>query len=289
MKYLGDSFDIHCGGEDLIFPHHENENAQSESVTGQPLAKMWVHNGFLKIDGEKMSKSLGNFWITRDILAKYPAPVVRLFLLSAHYRSPLDFSESNLNNTKKAYDEIHSALEPIGDLLRHYPEAIMENNPDVSLLLNSISADREHFDKYLDNDFNTAGALGQFFILLNRLTDFIAKRRSNFSQQDYQVFRKMVEQLMDMFSILGIVIHVNQRQEEDINDLRELETARGQKNWIKADEIKKRFLAKNYRVRDYGKYSGVSGPAVPAGKEKMTAQEYFGELFKRMGISNASK
>jgi cysteinyl-tRNA synthetase len=106
MKYLGESFDIHGGGEDLVFPHHENENAQSEAVTGKPLARFWLHNGHLKIDGEKMSKSLGNFRFVRDILTHLPKQVLRLFLLSAHYRSPLDFNPENIDSVQKRYEEI---------------------------------------------------------------------------------------------------------------------------------------------------------------------------------------
>ena len=117
MKYLGDTFDIHGGGKDLIFPHHENEIAQSEAATGNPFARYWLHNGFVNINAEKMSKSLGNFFTIREVLEKYDSEVLRFFLLSAHYRSPLDFSDQNLNEAESGMERIYTTLAGIDEVL----------------------------------------------------------------------------------------------------------------------------------------------------------------------------
>ncbi|MCK5595728.1 cysteine--tRNA ligase, partial [bacterium] len=145
MKYLGEIFDIHSGGQDLIFPHHENEIAQSEAATGRPFVKYWLHNGFLNIDGEKMSKSLGNFFLVRDILKKFSPQVVRYFMISAHYRSSLDFSEGSMNESGKALERIENCFDNIKENVENLDAPKIHTRSEW---LNK-------FEKAMDDDFNT--------------------------------------------------------------------------------------------------------------------------------------
>jgi len=158
MDLLGETFDIHMGGTDLIFPHHENEIAQSEAATGKPFARFWVHNGFLNINGEKMSKSLGNFFTINQVLEKFEAPVVRYFLLSAHYRVPLDFSDSALHEAKTALTRLRTAR-----AAAHYMADGAEPDFENPLVVARISEIRRAFEEGMDDDFNTPRALAALF------------------------------------------------------------------------------------------------------------------------------
>ena len=158
MDLLGETFDIHMGGNDLIFPHHENEIAQSEAATGKPFARFWVHNGFLNINGEKMSKSLGNFFTINEVLEKFEAPVVRYFLLSAHYRVPLDFSDSALHEAKTALTRLRTAR-----AAAHYMADGAEPDFENPLVVAQISEIRRAFEESMDDDFNTPRALAELF------------------------------------------------------------------------------------------------------------------------------
>jgi cysteinyl-tRNA synthetase len=181
MKFLGETFDIHGGGKDLIFPHHENEIAQSEAATGRPFVKYWLHNGFVNINAEKMSKSLGNFFTIREVLGKYDSEALRFFLLSAHYRSPLDFSDQNLAEAEVGIERIYSALAGIDEALATGGEEfVASGNPDLL-----AGAEREFRDKSgslaarfaeaMDDDFNTALALGNVFDLVRCVNRFLAE------------------------------------------------------------------------------------------------------------------
>ncbi|MEJ2700309.1 MAG: cysteine--tRNA ligase, partial [Desulfuromonadales bacterium] len=152
---LGDTFDIHGGGRDLIFPHHENEIAQSEGVTGKPFVRYWLHNGFVNVNQEKMSKSLGNFFTIRDILQKYDAEVVRFFILSAHYRSPIDFSDQNLEDARAGLSRFYEALKVAGEAIEGCPQ--VEGGAEEADLLEA------RFREAMDDDFNTALAIGHLF------------------------------------------------------------------------------------------------------------------------------
>jgi cysteinyl-tRNA synthetase len=176
MKYLGDTFDIHGGGKDLIFPHHENEIAQSEAATGRPFVKYWLHNGFVNINAEKMSKSLGNFFTIKEVLEKYDSEVLRFFLLSAHYRSPLDFSDQNLTEAESGMERIYSALAGIDAALAQGTVPADDGTPPAEAeeeLRAKVAAFPERFREAMDDDFNTALALGNVFDLVrsvNRVT-----------------------------------------------------------------------------------------------------------------------
>ena len=165
QKYLGETFDIHGGGRDLIFPHHENEIAQSEGTTNKPFAKYWIHNGLINLGKEKMSKSLGNIITTHELLKRYPAEVIRFFILSSHYRSPVDFSEQLMNQAVVALERLYDAMELIQEKLKMnvLPGEISEGGEEVAELSSTL---KDKFIKAMDDDFNTAQALGYMFELV---------------------------------------------------------------------------------------------------------------------------
>jgi cysteinyl-tRNA synthetase len=168
MKFLGETFDIHGGGKDLIFPHHDNEIAQAEAATGKPFAKYWLHNGFVNINAEKMSKSLGNFFTIKEVLERYDAEVLRFFLLSTHYRSPIDFSDQNLKDAELGLERIYKALAGLDERFetgRELPGATAANTE----LEGKCQAIASRFAEAMDDDFNTALALGHLFDLVRSI------------------------------------------------------------------------------------------------------------------------
>ncbi|MGA2192620.1 MAG: cysteine--tRNA ligase [Nitrospirota bacterium] len=176
-KLLGDTFDIHGGGMDLTFPHHENEIAQAEAATGKPFVKYWMHNGFVNINREKMSKSLGNFFTIKEILDKYEPEAVRLFLLSTHYRNPIDFSDQSLKDSKAAIDRYYTMMEGLEEAIgKDYPPRPVKSDelsPAVREFYGKIATFKERFEEAMDDDFNTASAIGAVFELvreINRIT-----------------------------------------------------------------------------------------------------------------------
>jgi cysteinyl-tRNA synthetase len=178
MKYLGTTFDIHGGGKDLIFPHHENEIAQSEAATGRPFVRYWLHNGFVNINAEKMSKSLGNFFTIKEVLDKYDSEVLRFFLLSAHYRSPLDFSDQNLTEAEAGMERIYKALAGIDEALSGEAPAggVSAASADaVQELAEKAASFVERFREAMDDDFNTALALGNVFDLVRSVNRVLAE------------------------------------------------------------------------------------------------------------------
>ncbi|MHB8963809.1 MAG: cysteine--tRNA ligase, partial [Saccharofermentanales bacterium] len=170
LKYLGDTIDIHCGGQDLVFPHHENEIAQSEAVTGKPFVRYWIHNGFININNHKMSKSAGNFFTIRDITKKYPYDVVRFFILSSHYRSPINFSDDLLEASSNALERIRNCKASIDFEIGNNPKFSSGSHPinvDEDLALtNSIKNAGEKFIESMDDDLNTADAISEIFNLV---------------------------------------------------------------------------------------------------------------------------
>ena len=175
-KYLGEEIDIHAGGEDLIFPHHENEIAQSEGANGKTFAKYWMHNGFLNIDNKKMSKSLGNFFTVRDVNQKYDPQVLRFFMLSAHYRSPLNFSEDLMEAAKNGLSRIVSSVEN----LRYLSEITVkwEMSEDEKKLMDEVKRFRLKFEEAMDDDFNTADAVSVIFELVKFINIHTSKENS---------------------------------------------------------------------------------------------------------------
>ncbi len=172
MKYLGETLDIHGGGADLIFPHHENEIAQSEAYTGKPFVRYWLHNGFITVNKEKMSKSLGNFFILREILARYPAEVVRFYLGSTHYRSPLDFDDTKLDEAARALSRLNNTLRRLDETIRKSGEAGPAHEADGDFLAR-INELKSSFEAAMDDDFNTAQAVGHLFDMAREINAYI--------------------------------------------------------------------------------------------------------------------
>lgn len=169
MKYLGETFDIHCGGQDLVFPHHENEVAQSEGFTGKPFARYWMHNGYLKVNNVKMSKSLGNFFTVREIAEQYDLEAVRFFLLSAQYRSPLNFSAEQVAQAAAALSRIETARDNLAFAAERQAEGAV--SPEVAGLIDKLEAD---FDEAMDDDLNTADAIGAIFEFIREINIRVA-------------------------------------------------------------------------------------------------------------------
>jgi cysteinyl-tRNA synthetase len=191
IRYLGHTFDIHCGGEDLVFPHHENEIAQSEGATGQPFAKYWLHVAFLRMEGEKMSKSLGNFVTVREALQKYSAESIRYFMLSAHYRSPLDFSDTSLKESSTALQRGYNCLENIKSKVGKG-----NNNPT---LLDKV---KESFENGMDEDFNTPRAFAAIFELIGELNQRLAINKV--TQEDIDYLTSGAYTIKTLGAVLGL-------------------------------------------------------------------------------------
>lgn len=200
-KYLGDTFDIHGGGMDLIFPHHENEIAQAECASGKAFARYWIHNGFVNIDKEKMSKSLKNFLTIRDVLKDYPSEVIRLFLLSNHYRSPVDFSHQNLIETKAGLDRFYTVLSDINN-----PDLMAgSGNPgEMDQTQKELEGFMEKFRAAMDDDFNTAAAIGHLYALTHSLNTAIDGAKKNNRKISGAISKKAAEIFRKTGEILGL-------------------------------------------------------------------------------------
>lgn len=231
-KYLGDEIDIHAGGEDLIFPHHENEIAQSEAANGVPFAKYWMHNGFLNINNQKMSKSLGNFFTVRDIEEKYDLQVLRFFMLSAHYRSPLNFSAELMEAAKNGLERIVTA----GRTLKRQMEAAakQELSEEEQAYFDATEEYVKKFEAAMDDDANTADAVSAVF----ELVKYINTNAS--SENSYMYLELLYDRLNTLCDVLGIILE----QEEELLDadiealIQERTEAKKAKNFARADEIR---------------------------------------------------
>ncbi len=243
-KYLGEQIDIHAGGEDLIFPHHENEIAQSEAANGKEFAKYWLHNGFLNIDNRKMSKSLGNFFTVREISEKYDLQVLRFFMLSAHYRSPLNFSGELMESAKNGLDRIVTAAENLRFLIQNaQADTMSEEEKDLSARIQEYI---DSFEKAMDDDFNTADAIAAVFELVKH-ANTTAKGES--SKEYLQILLDVLVKLTD---VLGIIVE----KKEDLLDadiealIAERQAARKEKNFARADKIRDELLARGIILKD---------------------------------------
>lgn len=231
-KYLGDEIDIHAGGEDLIFPHHENEIAQSEAANGVPFAKYWMHNGFLNINNQKMSKSLGNFFTVRDIEEKYDLQVLRFFMLSAHYRSPLNFSAELMEAAKNGLERIVTA----GRTLKRQMEAAAKQglSEEEQAYFDATEEYVKKFEAAMDDDANTADAVSAVF----ELVKYINTNAS--SENSYMYLELLYDRLNTLCDVLGIIL----KQEEELLDadiealIQERTEAKKAKNFARADEIR---------------------------------------------------
>ncbi|MBQ8231469.1 MAG: cysteine--tRNA ligase [Lachnospiraceae bacterium] len=243
-RYLGEEIDIHAGGEDLVFPHHENEIAQSEAANGKTFAKYWMHNAFLNIDNKKMSKSAGNFFTVRDILEKYDPQVLRFFMLSAHYRSPLNFSADLMEAARNGYERIVTSVDNLKYLLgKATAEEITESE---AALVKEAEGYVDKFDEAMDDDFNTADAISVIF----ELVKFVNTNVSEASSKAYlEVLKQEIVLLSD---ICGLIVDKKEEMlDEDIEKLiEERQAARKAKNFARADEIRGELLAKGIILED---------------------------------------
>lgn len=264
-KYLGETFDIHGGGQDLIFPHHENEIAQSEGANGKPFATTWIHHGFVTIRDEKMSKSLGNFLTIRDILTHYHPEILRFFIFSTHYRNPLDFSESAMQDATAGLERLYECLAAVDQLDPAkgdptLPSVLAEND------IMQLTGMEARFQQAMDNDFNTAQAQGVFFDTVKSINRICRKLPAAPSAGDIQFLKNGAEALRKLANIMGILREEantflaagkNKKISEGGLDVAAIEAliaeryeCRLAKNWARGDEIRDLLLAQNIELKD---------------------------------------
>ena len=255
---LGDTFDIHGGGRDLIFPHHENEIAQSEGASGKPFVKYWLHNGFVNINQEKMSKSLGNFFTIRDILQSYDPEVVRFFILTAHYRSPVDFSDQNLKEARAGLSRFYEALQAADDAVEGVPESQVVAHEGVEL--------EAQFRAAMDDDFNTAQAIGHLFEGVRTINRMIAEKKFRKKADKVASVRALREKIAKLGDVLGLFVSEPAvwLQRQNLKGLKELGLtaadvdaaiqerleARGAKDFARADRIRDELAQKGVELHD---------------------------------------
>ncbi len=259
MKHLGDEIDIHCGGSDLIFPHHENEIAQSEAATGRRFVKYWAHFGFLNVNNEKMSKSAGNFWLVRDILKQYRPEALRIFFLQKHYASPLNFSEENLNDAMMAHKRLEATFSKVQQALD------LRDQLGGSVGRDSVSNDAEQFAKDLDrlekefydamnDDFNTAAAMSKVFEIMNGLNKIAnPKMLNDFS---FYVMKRARDRILEWNEFLGFVNlskpqSVSQKYEQLVDLILTIRTdLRNHKLWALSDQIRDKLTELGIVIED---------------------------------------
>lgn len=243
-KYLGDQIDIHAGGEDLIFPHHENEIAQSEAANGKEFAHYWMHNGFLNIDNKKMSKSLGNFFTVREIGEKYDLQVLRFFMLSAHYRSPLNFSAELMEAAKNGLERIITAVARLDQMLK--ASTMEELTEEEKTVLSEAEEFVTKFEAAMEDDFNTADAISAVFELV-KLSNINAKETSSKT-----LLTELKKKIVTLCDVLGIITEKKEEMlDSDIEALiEERQAARKAKNFARADEIRNQLLEKGIILED---------------------------------------
>ena len=243
-KHLGETIDIHGGGQDLTFPHHENEIAQSEACNGVPFAHYWMHNGYINVDGKKMSKSLNNFFTVRDIREQYSGDVIRFFLLSGHYRSPINFSDQLMEQSKQGYERIATAIETLEFLKTNGTDEPMA---DEAAKTASLDQFREKFIEAMDDDLNTADGIAAIFELVSEINlDVKDGASKSFAGEAL----KRIRELTDVLGLFG-----GKDEEEGLGDdiqalIEERQAARKAKNWARADEIRDQLAAMGITLKD---------------------------------------
>ncbi len=270
-KYLGDTFDIHGGGQDLIFPHHENELAQSEAANDKPYVNLWIHHGFVTIRDEKMSKSLGNFLTIRDILEHYHPEVLRFFIFSTQYRNPLDFSEAAMQQAMTGLDRLYECLAAVESL----PAGTVSDDAEQIASAKDIKKLEEiedRFQKAMNNDFNTALAQGILFESVKVMNKIRRQAAETLNATDYELLTKSAQTITKLAAIMGILqenpktylaakksamlAEIDISEEEIQNLITERNQARNDKNWARSDEIRDQLLKHNIELKDSAEGTG---------------------------------
>jgi len=270
IKYLGETFDIHMGGVDLIFPHHENEIAQSETATGKPFAKYWLHNGFVQIRGERMGKSMDNAIFIRNVLKEHPPEAIRFFLLSAHYRNPLDYTPDSLDQATGASKRLRTCLDTLQRLGQSGSETEGRSGPSAGKMeveelsesekqiYESVARMREQFEEAMDDDFNTATAIGAIFELVYQVNIFVKENEGNLSKQSRLLLDYVRENVVELCAVLGIYSPESGLTGQDatlVDELMKLiisirQGVRQRKDWDTADKIRDKLKELNIVLKD---------------------------------------
>lgn len=250
-KHLGETIDIHCGGQDLIFPHHENEIAQSECANNKILARFWLHNGFINIDNKKMSKSLNNFFTVREIAEKYGYQPIRYLMISSHYKSPLNFSDEIIKQCQNSLERLSNFRKNLENLEK------INNNNNINLnICDNIDEIRNNFIKYMDDDLNTSGALSVIFDMIKDINNKIAKQEKYSNNS----IREIIKLFDDLTQVLGLKFESqNKNLTKEIEDLlAKREFYRKNKNWSEADKIRDLLKSKGYDIQDSKSSTNIS-------------------------------
>jgi len=240
MSILGDTFDIHGGGQDLIFPHHENEIAQSEAATGKPFANYWMHNGYINVDNQKMSKSLGNFFTVRDIAKEFDLEAVRMFMLSVHYRNPVNFSRELIQQAETALERLRTARERLEEAQR------VESTEEDAAFIEQLKSLQDRFDAAMDDDLNSADAIGVLFDLARASNIFVTEPRGAAAiDAGKDLFDKLTR-------VLGLLQHKKEASfpQEALDLLEKRQAARKAKDYKTADALRDELRAMGYAIED---------------------------------------
>ena len=245
-KYLGETIDIHSGGQDLVFPHHENEIAQSECANCKQFANYWMHNGYININNQKMSKSLGNFFTVRDILKQYDAEIVRFFMLSAHYRNPVNFSDVLMEQSKSAVERVYTCIDNLNFLLENSKERdLVDTEIEFSKKLDNL---KQKFIDAMDDDLNTADAISVIFDIVYAANTDLSTEGDNAKQ----IVNKTLDTIQELGAVLGL-FNKNTKKTLDAEIealIEERNIARKEKNWARADEIRDKLKSMHIVLKD---------------------------------------
>jgi cysteinyl-tRNA synthetase len=244
-RFLGDTIDIHCGGKDLIFPHHENEIAQSEAATGKPFARFWLHNGFISVDNEKMSKSLNNFFTVRDVAEKYGYETIRFFMLSAHYRSPLNYSVESLEQAKAALERMYGCRDSLNFMISN---SSGEKEADFEDIVTKLDSHKSAFLEALEDDFNTADAIASIFELVRDINTYCSTN----SNPSKELCSCALDELNELTGVLGLMtVKKDENIDAEIEALIEKrQQARKNKDFKLADSIRNELKQRGIILED---------------------------------------
>ncbi|MCI5892361.1 MAG: cysteine--tRNA ligase [Clostridiales bacterium] len=252
-KYLAKTIDIHSGGQDLIFPHHENEIAQSEAANGCQFANYWVHNGYINVDNRKMSKSLGNFFTVRDVAKEFDYEVIRFFMLSAHYRSPINFSKDLMDSAKSALDRIYTCMGTLKFLSENSKQDTIKD--DENQVKQAFDGYKQKFIDAMEDDLNTADAISELFEIVGEAN----KKLTAENEPSKEILDYALSMLSELGGVLGLLNKADEGIPAEVQSLLdERQTARAEKNWAKSDEIRDTLKEMGYAVKDTPKGQQIS-------------------------------